>query len=401
MGSGGTEWDVEDIVAIDRLNQKTNFVGTGSQINGLSGADLLAGMRAFCTSTGNNFFKNKSYRRNADNTAWDREVQGKALDQVYPLSVTIGDYATPATAVATSEASGGSGTVAVNGGTQIDLGAGFNGTLRASKLTGLTVGNVVDKCGVNIFSTFSGNIRLKLYNDVANSPDTLLGETGSFALTANGFTDVDLLFNVIVPSDGILWIAVEFSSATVRPSGLATTTSYGVAHTFGAGPTSFVETATNMNDINMRITYGNFEATMAVDDKTAHNWKSNSENNPAIYVDTGVAQEIIGLAVNLDRTATTETQIKIRISTDTTFSDPETVRLINITDLTDDTWRFITLPRQAEDRRYIQIYGVGTSKVLSINEIKYRVKTNAQVDREHFHEYLDPTNAGDNFLDGN
>jgi len=128
----------------------------------------------------------------------------------------------------------------------------------------------------------------------------------------------------------------------------------------------------------------------AVDDDVLTRWQSLSENNPAIYVDTGSAQEVAGIAINLDRTVTTETQIEIRYSTDATFTASERIRTIDITDFTDDTYRFISLPRQVDDRKFIQIFGKNSSKVLSINEIKYRAVTDW--DREHYHSFLDPDN---------
>lgn len=129
-------------------------------------------------------------------------------------------------------------------------------------------------------------------------------------------------------------------------------------------------------------------------------WKSNSEANPRIYADLGAAKDLAGLLINIDKTNTTETEIEIRASTDTTFTSPEVVRTILISDFTDDTDRFITIPRLSEDKRYVQIYGSsGSTVTLALNYVKYLAPTD--FDRKHFHKYLDPTLTSANTLDSN
>ena len=143
--------------------------------------------------------------------------------------------------------------------------------------------------------------------------------------------------------------------------------------------------------------YGNL-----IDGSTTYPWTSTSENNPNCILDLTSARDIASIALNINKTATTETQIKVRFSTDSSFSDGETSRLINISDFTDDTWRFITIPRLAADCRYMQIYGVSNSVVLSINEVKaYYTPAVTDWNRKHFHRYLSPTSASANTLDSN
>jgi hypothetical protein len=71
MGSAGLEWDAEDQPEAARLNQKTRFIGTGAQINGLS--TTYPGQEAFCTSTGSGFTVDTTYVRNAANDTWDEK----------------------------------------------------------------------------------------------------------------------------------------------------------------------------------------------------------------------------------------------------------------------------------------------------------------------------------------
>lgn len=68
MGSAGLEFDADDQPEKTRLNQKTTFVGTGGQINGLS--ITYPGQRAYCTASGSGFTVDIEYMRNASNTAW-------------------------------------------------------------------------------------------------------------------------------------------------------------------------------------------------------------------------------------------------------------------------------------------------------------------------------------------
>lgn len=68
MGSGGLQFDSADVLGAARLNQKTLFVGTGAQINGL--ATTYAGQMAYCTTSGNGFTIDTFYQRNGANTGW-------------------------------------------------------------------------------------------------------------------------------------------------------------------------------------------------------------------------------------------------------------------------------------------------------------------------------------------
>lgn len=144
-----------------------------------------------------------------------------------------------------------------------------------------------------------------------------------------------------------------------------------------------------------------FPASNIIDGNNATKWRSFTENNPNIYFDMGSAKEFHALMLSIDKTITTETVIQIRASTDTTFTSGETVRTILISDFTDDTNRFLTIPRAITDKRYVQIYGLSNSVVLAINEAKYLTKSAADFEKGHFHKYLDPTSTSANTLDSN
>lgn len=68
MGSGGTEWEATDSYSAARLNQKTVFVGTGTQIDALS--TTYPGQLAYATTTSGTKTADTLYVRNAANNAW-------------------------------------------------------------------------------------------------------------------------------------------------------------------------------------------------------------------------------------------------------------------------------------------------------------------------------------------
>ena len=82
MGSAGTEWEVADVISASRMNQKTLFVGTGTQLEALS--TTYAGMYAYVTTAGGTKIADTLYQRNAGNTAWVAwSIVGK---QDFPIS---------------------------------------------------------------------------------------------------------------------------------------------------------------------------------------------------------------------------------------------------------------------------------------------------------------------------
>lgn len=82
MGSAGTEWEVADVISASRMNQKTLFVGTGTQLEALS--TTYAGMYAYVTTVGGTKIADTLYQRNAGNTAWVAwSIVGK---QDFPIS---------------------------------------------------------------------------------------------------------------------------------------------------------------------------------------------------------------------------------------------------------------------------------------------------------------------------
>ena len=136
-----------------------------------------------------------------------------------------------------------------------------------------------------------------------------------------------------------------------------------------------------------------------LDNSNATSWESSSESTPNLYFDMEADLELASIAINLNRTLTTVTNLTIEYSSDNTFSG-ETVRTLLVSDFTDDTTRYINIPRNQDAKRYCKIAGVGTG-VLSINYLRYKTEVSDVWSRRHYHAYLNPTSTSSNTLDSN
>ena len=404
-------WETADTITKARMNEKTIFQGTGSAISGL--ASTYSGMLAFCTSTSSGFTKDVLYQRDSANSTWS----AVALDQkpYYTLSTTIGDYSQPYNTIASSEtvntadfiddlnsSSGwtqtGSATTITGG--EINCNGSSMGTDRVSKPLSFTLGSlavfdfeftqVSGDAGNNISIILSSsdtyansNTGSKIYFALYNGYAYLSFRDGASSTNAN---DPSMTF-----TDGIKYYCRITRTASDAGNlkiytNPARTIQYGTTlsitgFTLTAQPTLIVvgqsgDSGTSKALWDTLRVYNNVAsvsmgATAAIDDSISTPWTSNSEANPYIYVDLQSTREIIGIALNINKTTTTVTSLKIRASTDTTFTDAENIIYVNISDFTDDTWRFLVNNFISDDRRYIQFYANETG-VLSINEIKVR-----------------------------
>ncbi len=137
--------------------------------------------------------------------------------------------------------------------------------------------------------------------------------------------------------------------------------------------------------------FSSFPAANAIDGTLTNAWKSAAGIGNAIYFDMGSTLNLCAVAIYLD-SANTETQIKIRIDSDTTFADANNVRTITVSGLTVGAWNYIRFPIQS--MRYLQIIGSsGFSKVLAINDVKIMTKTDAQLKIEHGHLTIDSSDT--------
>lgn len=355
------------------MNQKTNFIGTGAQIAALG--TTYAGQLAFCTSTGSGFIADKSYRRNTANDAWNLEPS-RDQQPYLKLSTTIGDYSQPSTAVASSFVLSDS-TSDVTNGISATTDSDLSTLTGASKITGLVENSQITHVAVNI-AVATGNFRFAIYADSTGAPGSLLAQTtGGAYSTGMNYIAVTSPYTVSSgdAANGV-WIAVQHSSSSGRVevlAGGASASRKQVSVTYGTGlpdPFGSASDSTSTLQVGVRL-YIPLIATRAVDDSTSTAWESNSEANPNIYVDLSSAREVVGIAINLNTVDTTVTTLKIRGSTDTSFADSENIIYVNVSDFTDNTWRYLPNNFLPTNVRYIQVYAVETG-VLSVYEIKVR-----------------------------
>lgn len=460
MGSAGLQFDAEDGVSSARLNQKTLFVGTGAQI---SGATTYAGMLAYCTSTGSGFVADVCYERNAANTAWTPV----GVDQLayLKLSTTISDYSQPASATASSTDSGtrtvsfsddfsgadswvdnhanfGVNTttdvfdfnddgVTTNYASTYDLGAGnvsdsawvlrfkidFDVLTAATNawislgISSVTTGGDVAEDFIGMLCQYEGTAATKTFHSQDRDGTTLNvgsvdNNAGNDAL-AVGIYYIQIrrltttTYDVKIYSDStyttLLYTLTGTCNATTASLRYIKFMNNNVAH---AG-----QLQGTIDDVKFwnGITDAGFGASNAVDDVTTTDWKSASVANPAIYVDLTSDRELVALALNINKTATTITSFKVRATssaTGATFSDSDNIAYLNVSDFTDDTWRFLANNFLSENKRYVQFYANETG-VFSINEIKARYGvTDLRKIMDHRHRTRSTT-AADSYVDSN
>ncbi len=319
---------------------------------------------------------------------------------VYPHSTTVGDYTQPDTAFVTS--GGIPGDRYTIGTETVNLEALYPGNLQAAgneiRAGHASIGKVIGGLTMSLrkFGSPTGDLTFRHYDSSGNTRQTFGTLDVSTLPTSFGRITIDggsgLTINV---TDSL---AVEYSGGdvnnNVRVEGVGSVVTPNTRNSVSVAlPPSWITGVQNIFMI-LRQDIG----TEAVDDNTGTKWTSDSEVAPAIHADMGAIKDMVGVTINLDRTTTTVTEIKIRASIDETFTDSENLRTIKISDLTDDVYEFIRFNRLPEDRQFLQIIGTDAgSLVLAINEIKVLQPTN--VTRRHGHLSISPTDTTLN-LDG-
>lgn len=294
------------------------------------------------------------------------------------LSTTIDDYTSPNAAVSSSSDTAPALLIVDNAGTTNIATLRATGDTRvAQSITDAALRNT-DISSVKVWlkknNSPTGTVSLVIrkisddnivgtFDNTFDPSEITTGYTQFEFTSAAGITTPNESYRISIEFDGgdaSNWIQVEGSSSSVYADGALWT----------YDPTTWTEGST---DVRMEFVYLASDSTASVyDDNTDTYWKSDSEASPAIYVDlSGSAREIVGIALNINKTETTITAIKIRASTDTSFSDAENIAYVNISDFTENTWRFLANNFLADDRRYVQFIGVGTG-ILAIYGIKVR-----------------------------
>ena len=294
-------------------------------------------------------------------------VHSIATDEIVMAnSTTLGDYTQPGAAVATS--STGTETTTANNETG-GVNSASNIFVYVGKVTGLTAGATIKSVQVNCSSTDGANWRCGYYDDNSGVPNNLLEDIGEVGALSTGFNTGVANETQVVPSDGIVWVAVQYSTSSAElVTRSPNTGGYSDANAYASGlPNPFSSGGLDKAvDVKITTVVGDQPASNAVDDNTATYWESNSETNPAIYVDMSSSTTTSNLAV-YPNTLTTETEIKIQSSTNA--SDWTDKRTITYSNLTEAAWNYIRF--NLTTARYWRIYGnSGGAEVLAIDEIK-------------------------------
>ena len=127
------------------------------------------------------------------------------------------------------------------------------------------------------------------------------------------------------------------------------------------------------------------------DNSTATRLKTSSEVQAKCYWDLGSSVNVSAIAL-WSHSDTNATQVKIRGSDTTTFTDAGLVRTINISALTHGQYNYIRF--NLKTFRYWEIIVTdATAKVLSINEIKFYAVTSEYRDANHGHTLIDSSST--------
>ena len=452
-------WVAADVITAARANEKTIFQGTGSAISTL--VTTYAGMLAFCTSSGSGFTADRLYQRDSTNASWS--VVGIDQLSYLPLSTTIGDYTAPNAAVATSEyvqpidftdaytTNSGwtqTGTAVTVDSFRADK-VGFNmstdvndfvvkslGVTASDTLWFLYITHKPDAASVNGSRYSLVHLTAGTGNAISASQDAIgiyvfqSTSTGghtyyyiSYKDGAGAWTeDVASVYDIgssvtakyiTLTRDSATAVTMKIYSDSGRTTLLTTKTSTipstvgGLTHIQHGNATALSGYGTT-GEADDVFFYNNTTAptilqaaTNIYDTNVATTWRSTSEASPAVYVDLSAsAREIVGIALHIDKTYTTITAIKIRASTDTSFADAENIMYVDISDFTDDTWRFLANNFLLTNCRYVQVIGVGTG-VLAINEIKVRYGVTDLVKLLTHKHRNRSVSAADSFTDSN
>lgn len=444
MTNGNTPWS-STVASDDLLNRMTHLSGSTSERT--ASTNWPTYMPWFNT-TDLKWYKNVG--SSGTPLAVEIGTTGQSGDLVYPLSTSSSDYN-----AATS--------VTLSSGSTVDLpdfSDDFSGTDNWTDADSAKIGvsttndridftfigdNTNDTCyydlGAGNVSDSAWILRFSIYFDSIvndNSGGTInfigIGDNTSARTSAQDFigwrvgTVTGNLEAYAIDSDGASMLAGEdghnlpVSATTVYYAQIRrlSTTTYDVklfsdsTYTTQVGSTcngTCPSTITGGRYIKIMNINGSFSNSVSgrIDDVkfyngvTTPNTKSttNSEANPYIYYDFSSARDHTAFCIKLDTVTNTLSQFKIRCSTDTSFSDDETVRTLNESDFTNNTNRYILINRLSADCRYVQVYGIGTG-VLSIYYLTSRYGlTDAQWGRNHYHKKLNTTTVMSETVDSN
>lgn len=348
---------------VTRNSQNANVkVGTTTQLAALTFTD---GDLASDTTLNKVKFYDGSTLQDVGKTSFSSSA-------VVSQSITIGDYTTPTAATSTSSSGGiieNYDTVGTDTVVNIDSTNNRGG----EKVTSTALRNSPISLMTMRLKSASGATGTLVYR-IRKTSDSSIVATSTTTLNAATLTssaaDYTLNFNnETLPNEDFYAVLEGISTGQVEIIGsLSDTTSNGILSYWNGSVWTDLT-----RDARMTITYTTVNNVF--DNNTATKWTSNSETNPYVYVDMNSTLNLCAIAMYYDGTGSTETEIKIQTSTDaSTWTDKRAITTSNLTNAAWNYYRF-----NIASARYVRIYGTGTSKVLSMWEIKILTKTDAQI----------------------
>lgn len=446
-------WRSDTQGATENLNKASCIV-----LDALPGSDYAPGAHVLLTADGV-IYENVSVTYETPSWTARTSSAGQPYDTVIKLSVTIGDYTSPANAVANS-VDYGTITFSDDGTSYADQTAydaawvtNATGIIRgdptndriniannnnteaicyndrtsvndtkwlyrfkfvvtaqtttsngASSMTYFTIGSTTgaiasaeDSLGL-VYQWHNGGSGVGFYSYINNGGSAAQGDkinvsgVGTYYIQVTRLSATSLEIKIFSDADYLVQVGSVTTVITSSYSGLR----YLKLHSRNTTGSNGSLTA-YVDDFVFYDNYTDtFTAAKSFNDSTSDYWKSLSIANPAIYWDFSSARDHVAVAIALHTASISGiTHVKLRFSTDTTFSDGETVRYLPVSDFTNDTYRFILINRLAANARYMQIYGDGTG-VLAVTEVKSRYGlSDAVMFRDHNHEKLNTLSVHD------
>lgn len=299
-----------------------------------------------------------------------------------PHTSTIGDYTTPSDASVSSpflvqiaQTTVDSGLSMFNGATGGASGTGIRYAIvlgASSALIGIKVNKVQFKLAKTLSPTGTATALVR------NSSDTIVYTFGT--LDVSILTGSATFTSFENTTDGVYTLASGDKICLEYNGGDGSnyvSCSYNSTDVYDSTNTFFSNYGSSWNDQTTKdgtFKLDNSTGAKLIDGSTATKATSPVGNNPYMQFDMGSALNLCAIALYWDAGQTTETEVKIQVSTDaTTWTD---VRKITVSNIADAVWNYIRF--NTKIARYTRVYGTGTAKKISCYECKVYKQTDAQ-----------------------
>ena len=132
---------------------------------------------------------------------------------------------------------------------------GTHAFVMVGKITGLAVGETIKSVQVNCGTTDSANWRCGYYSDTSGVPNALMEDIGQVGALSTGFNTGVANGTQVVPSDGIVWVAIQFSTASATYVGrTASSGGYSDSNAYASGLPSTFSSSGADRAVDVKIT---------------------------------------------------------------------------------------------------------------------------------------------------